>query len=314
MKNHRKKSLRVYAISLITILITIPSTTSVEFIKNNSLNESFNGNIFYVGGIGSGNYSNIRDALRDANDGDTVYVFNGTYYEYFAISKSINLIGESKESTIINGSGTSYVVNVIKINADGVKVSGFTIDGGSFWTTGGTTGIEIHSNNNSIIGNIIYGNRFSGIRLTGFYYPCSNNTISGNVISNNYIGISFSESNDNYISNNKIFNHSQCGLSLFMSYRNEIQRNNIKENPKGIWVSFCSNNIFTQNNFIKNIDKNIKIVSRLSDRGNTWNENYWNKPLSHPKIIIGRTGVFFKFIPSIAIDWNPAQEPFNMGV
>ena len=34
---------------------------------------------YYVGGTGSGNYSTIQNAINDASDGDTVYVFQGTY-------------------------------------------------------------------------------------------------------------------------------------------------------------------------------------------------------------------------------------------
>jgi hypothetical protein len=37
------------------------------------------GNTLYVGGDGLGNYSNIQDAIDNAMDGDTVFVYNGTY-------------------------------------------------------------------------------------------------------------------------------------------------------------------------------------------------------------------------------------------
>jgi len=38
------------------------------------------GNTLYVGGSGEGNYSSIQDAIDDASDGDTVFVYNGSYY------------------------------------------------------------------------------------------------------------------------------------------------------------------------------------------------------------------------------------------
>ena len=37
------------------------------------------GNWFYVGGSGPGNYTDIQDAIDNASDGDTVFVYNGTY-------------------------------------------------------------------------------------------------------------------------------------------------------------------------------------------------------------------------------------------
>lgn len=59
--------------------------------------------ILYVGGDGPGNYSKIQDAIDNASNGDTVFVYNGIYYENLVVDKSINLQGENKEYTIIDG-------------------------------------------------------------------------------------------------------------------------------------------------------------------------------------------------------------------
>jgi len=53
-------------------------------------------NVFFVGGMGPSNYTYIQDAINDANDGDTIFVYNGTYYESLMISDDINLIGEDQ--------------------------------------------------------------------------------------------------------------------------------------------------------------------------------------------------------------------------
>jgi hypothetical protein len=37
------------------------------------------GSWLYVGGSGPGNYTRIQDAVDNASDGDTVFVFDGTY-------------------------------------------------------------------------------------------------------------------------------------------------------------------------------------------------------------------------------------------
>ncbi|RLF45340.1 MAG: hypothetical protein DRN29_06910, partial [Thermoplasmata archaeon] len=72
-----------------------------EILSSNDLN----GNILYVGGSGTGNYSRIQDAIDDANDGDTIFVYSNSspYYEHIIINKSINLVGENKNTTIIDG-------------------------------------------------------------------------------------------------------------------------------------------------------------------------------------------------------------------
>ena len=59
---------------------------------NRAQNMGFNprGNVLYVGGSGPGNYTKIQDAVDDASDGDTVFVYSGIYYEtIFLTNKSI---------------------------------------------------------------------------------------------------------------------------------------------------------------------------------------------------------------------------------
>jgi len=65
--------------------------------------EITSGTTFYVGGNGPGTYTKIQEAIDDASSGDTVFVYNGTYYEHLNINKTIDLIGEDKNTTIIDG-------------------------------------------------------------------------------------------------------------------------------------------------------------------------------------------------------------------
>jgi len=88
---------------------------------------NFEGNILYVGGTGSGNYTSIQDAIDDASNGDLVFVYDrlSPYTEnIMIIGKSITLMGEDKGTTIIQ----SYTSNnTIYINANNVIVLGFSI-------------------------------------------------------------------------------------------------------------------------------------------------------------------------------------------
>ena len=84
-----------------------------------------NGNTLFVGGSGPGNYTRIQDAINDANDGYTVFVYNGTYYENVWVGKSISLIGEDKYTTIIDGQNIPNN-NTVLIFADNVILKGFT--------------------------------------------------------------------------------------------------------------------------------------------------------------------------------------------
>jgi len=67
-------------------------------------------------------YKTISEAANISGNGDTIYVYSGTYPENVFIDKSINLIGENKENTVISG----VVVYYDTIN---VKVTGFTFTG-----------------------------------------------------------------------------------------------------------------------------------------------------------------------------------------
>jgi hypothetical protein len=55
-------------------------------------------------------YSTIQAAISAASPGDIVYVCSGTYYENVTISKSLTVIGEDPEITIIDGGGTGQVI------------------------------------------------------------------------------------------------------------------------------------------------------------------------------------------------------------
>lgn len=73
-------------------------------------------------------YSKIQDAI-DANetlDGHTIFVDAGTYDEQLLINKSISLVGESRDATIINWTGNPFLP-VVNITGSNVEVTGFSL-------------------------------------------------------------------------------------------------------------------------------------------------------------------------------------------
>jgi parallel beta-helix repeat protein len=251
----------------------------------------------YVGGIGPGNYSSIQWAIDNATEGDTVFVYNGTYYENVVVNKTIYLTGDDRDTTVIDGGGSG---NVVDITVDWVNVTGFTITNGSygFNIQNGVNyrisnndiylntqyGIYLRYSNNSIIsGNIISDNEngiylewSSNINISGnqvllnndygiHLYKSSKNTITNNTVHSNILrGIYLNSCPDNNITNNNISNN-DGGILLGLSPRTQIENNSIISNGQyGIWVGSSSDNTIT-NNSIENNDHGIRLMTSSRD-------------------------------------------------
>ena len=150
-------------------------------------------------------YQYIQDAVDAAGDGDTVFVFNGSYintapHPYYCvyIDKKITLEGENKHSTIIDAQSNGHG---IIIDAAGVYVSGFTImnSGLAWWW--GNTGILGNKHHITIHDNIIYNNSVAVSFRCGYINNC---VISNNTIIDNYKAIYCVESTNFTIKNNNI--------------------------------------------------------------------------------------------------------------
>ncbi len=218
---------------------------------------------FYVGGNGPGNYTKIQDAINTSNEGDIVYVFNGTYNENIVIDRSIRLIGEDKYNTIISGGGKSDVI-VISETSHGSAIIGFSIMfcGINKWND---AGIEIRSSFNDIRDNIISYNN-CGIYLTQQEQGVEYNAIAQNNINNNsWFGLRIEDSNynlvfSNYISDNNygIFIEPEslpCSKDILPTgrFEDEIYDNTIIDNEVGIEISHSWGMNFSYNEIRNNV-------------------------------------------------------------
>lgn len=70
----------------------------------------------------------IQAAVDAASSGDTIFIYNGTYFENIVVDKSLILTGENRNITIINGDGSG---DVVSINAGDCVISEFTVKNGS---------------------------------------------------------------------------------------------------------------------------------------------------------------------------------------
>jgi parallel beta-helix repeat protein len=269
--------------------------------------------ILYVGGSGPGNYSTIQDAIDDAENGYLIYVYAGIYYEKLFINKSINLIGEGKNCTIIDNKNCEFVVN---INSNLVKLNGFTIQNSS------KNGLNINASDFLISNNIFKKNGYLGISVKNcncgfisdntikhnerglcFCCACKGAIVCDNLIeSNNYCGIYVYLSENNTFCNNSILCN-KCGLILSQSNNNILSYNHIEDCKRcNIFLYSSWNNNITHNNLLKGT-----LCAFFSCCKNHWDGNFWNKPRLFPKLIFGVIKRNFFIIPSFDFDYHPVK-------
>jgi parallel beta-helix repeat protein len=193
-------------------------------------------------------YCKIQYAIDNASFGDIVYVYNGVYDENIIIDKTVDLIGENRIKTVIDG---NYNGNVVDILNDRVSLKNFTITNSKI--DANFSGIKISSSNNIIHYNLIVNN-WKGINLDGETYR---NNVYSNSILKNYDGISVFYSNNNDISANNISNN-RNGLILKGSKYNSVSWNNfISNNRSGLFLRTLSNYNIIHNNSFSNCGINV---------------------------------------------------------
>lgn len=210
--------------------------------------------ILYVGGHGEGNYSTIQSAINDASPGDIIFVFDDSspYHENIIINKSIKLIGENKETTIIEGERGSTVT----ILSNWVYIENFTIRNND------ETGITIHSSNNVIINNDII-NCFIGLN----FINSNHNLVTENLIKYNGVGMYFNSSCNNTLSFNIICQNGDWGgIYLFHSSYNNFTNNNIASNSEGMMLYSSNGNILYRNEIKNNRNSGIELIKSSKNK------------------------------------------------
>jgi parallel beta-helix repeat protein len=220
----------------------------------------------YVGGAGPGNYSKIQDAINASSDGDTVFVYSGIYYENVIVDKTINLIGEDRLTTIIDGGGGGLVMSIdvnwinisnlfIRNGENGVQFNSDYCMGMNINSSFNTrTGIRFtNSNNNNIYNSSAYSNGLLGIYVWG---SDGNTLINNNVVANGDQGIAVADfSDNNKLINNTVVSNSKAGIWLRSTGKNNTVLNNIVCENKwhGIYVTSNYNtvegNVIDSNDF-----------------------------------------------------------------
>lgn len=260
-----KKIISIVIISMFLLTgLTSSSSAEIDTItKDFGILVRDDGKTLYVGGNGPGNYSKIQDAIDNASDGDTIFVFNGIYYENILVNKKINIIGEDKNYSIIDAIGKNYT---IKIVSDDVVIRNFFITNATslLWPDPweiGALGIS-HSKNVKIENNVFSKNFIGICAFQSSGCTLKNNTMYGCniVLWGDTLDCYLHDIDDSNLANNKtIYYYKNCNDIVFSSDPGElflvnctnctvanIQINNVSN---GIQVCYSKNILIENSTF-----------------------------------------------------------------
>ncbi len=252
--------------------------------------------VTYYVGSGAGNYSAaIQPAIDAASSGDTVFVWAGTYRERITIDLAINLTGQNRNTTIIDGQSLG---NVVLINSDWVNISRFTIQNGS----GGSVGVYFNTNVDYCS---VYANRITGNGYGMYMYFANNNNIVNNIITlNSNDGIYLTDSDNNLFEKNTLSSNTGSGITLNWADANTLRGSTVIGNGYiGVYVWSSNGNSVHNNNIIANAvlqasdnsGANIWNLDKNQGGGNHWSD--WTTPdggdgfVPNPRPISGGIGM-----------------------
>jgi parallel beta-helix repeat protein len=167
-------------------------------------------------------FDKIQDALDTVVSEGVVYVANGIYYENVRMDKTMDLIGENRDSTIIDGGGSGDVVVFNRIQ--GTNLTGLTIRNGVYGVHLGYDTFD-----NAVFDNIVTDNQEVGI----FLDFSTSTTVSGNVVTNtDYYGIHLQAAQSNVMSGNTL-GANQIGIYSYASSNdNQVYHNDFIDNDQ----------------------------------------------------------------------------------
>ena len=246
-------------------------------------------------------FTNIQTALDASSDGDTVFVYNGTYSGYFvSINKpNVTLKGEGADVVTYDGENDYKIQMTAGVaDAPGCILEGFTITGAVaaadlvkplapdcivrncvFEGLTGSYGPSIVASNTTFENNVIQN---SAVQNAVFYLCVGDHsTIANNIFRDNPItgtkarAIYLKQTNNNTFVNNTIVNNTGAGIRLYKSTTvdNTFTKNNISGNTKGIWIYKCGsdplNNMIYLNDIFDNTEGSV--VYTETTPTNIWN-------------------------------------------
>jgi parallel beta-helix repeat protein len=242
-------------------------------------------------------FNSIQKGIDAASDWDVVHVNNGYYHEYVTIKKTIQLIGENKEHTIIDGKNGR---GPLRITGNRIIIQGFTITNDAL--SSDSCRIHIKNSNYVTISDCIISDNQRGIYAVestnlfivnnnfdenkqSMYFPIKIGTVyvSHNQFSSNdeYSYGILGEANGEYIIHNNSFTSStkfdEFSCALYLTGKMEVVSNTIYGFTIGVWFrngkGTIEQNVIRKNDHIGIYASGSSVSisqNEIKENGNNW--------------------------------------------
>jgi nitrous oxidase accessory protein NosD len=279
---------------------------------------NYNGDIIIVDDEGDGDYTTIKEAVNNANPGDTIEVYSGMYEEYNITinAKDITLKGILYELGTGNDSGKPIIKAIeqktmISVEADNVVIQNFVIEGVSIPNLSQRI-VAFRYSQNCVLSNcevihnslgscvVVFGKShkimFNNITKgdTGIRIKGNNITVQGNRINKSNAGAGIDlTGNDNNILSNIINDCENNGIMFWVGANNIIRNNVIKKCQIGIFIDIwenAKNNLITFNEISENLNGILLMV--IENEGGVY---IHRNNFIHNKVQILFMGLFLQF-------------------
>jgi len=258
------------------------------------------------------NYETIQEAINHASNGDTILVSQGIYTENVVVNKSVSIVGENRNTTIVDGRGLE---SAFYVNVNNVSISNFTL-------RNGYSGVWLFNSNNCTVNRNNANNNAYGIKL----YHSSNSIISNNNVNNNeWFGITLHYSGNCTLRNNSLagnkFNFGVDGDSLF-DFISDIDTSNTVDN-KPIRYLINQHNLtidsstFSEIGYIAFINSTNISVKNLNLSSNFQGILFAYSPnctMNNINATNNWYGIYLKNSQNCKIEGNNANNNFDYGI
>ncbi len=213
-------------------------------------------------------FRSIQDAIEAAKEGQLIEVWEGLYNENVIIDKSLSLVGNGSQETIIDGQGLDHVV---EIKANKVSLSGFWLrnSGNETWDDSAVRGQDVEDVS-------VEQNRITNSRHGIFFQSCQDLVFRKNSIEScSEHGVMLGTSDDVWVLDNDMegchesiylwnvtngqvnFNtitgNTEIGIYLDTGFNNnKVAGNSVSGSFTGLFVREGSGNEILNNDFSQN--------------------------------------------------------------